>query len=85
MSDATVAQEAYLCTGTHDFSNPARPLQTSKILIGKSAFVGARAFVMPGVTIGEKAIVGACSVVTKDVHANTCVAGNPARLIGASN
>jgi putative colanic acid biosynthesis acetyltransferase WcaF len=85
MSDATVAQEAYLCTGTHEFSNPARPLQTSKILIGKSAFVGARAFVMPGVTIGEKAIVGACSVVTKDVNANTCVAGNPARLVGASN
>ena len=78
MADATVAQEAYLCTGTHDFHNPVRPLQTSKILVGKSAFIGARAFVMPGVTIGEGAIVGACSVVTKCVAANARVAGNPA-------
>jgi putative colanic acid biosynthesis acetyltransferase WcaF len=80
MSDATVAQEAYLCTGTHDFNNPVRPLQTGKILIGRSAFVGARAFVMPGVTVGNHAIVGACSVVTKDVNANVRVAGNPARV-----
>jgi putative colanic acid biosynthesis acetyltransferase WcaF len=83
MPDATVAQEAYLCTGTHDFNNPVRPLQTAKILIGRSAFVGARAFVMPGVTIGEKAVIGACSVVTKDVQASSCVAGNPARVAGS--
>jgi putative colanic acid biosynthesis acetyltransferase WcaF len=78
MQDATVAQEAYLCTGTHDFHNPVRPLQTSKILVGKSAFIGARAFVMPGLTIGDGSIVGACSVVTKCVEANARVAGNPA-------
>jgi len=78
MQDATVAQEAYLCTGTHDFHNPVRPLQTSKILVGKSAFIGARAFVMPGLTIGGGSIVGACSVVTKCVEANARVAGNPA-------
>ena len=82
MPDSTVAQEAYLCTGTHDFSSSARPLQTGKIVIGKSAFIGARAFVMPGVMVGDSVIVGACSVVTKDVSANTCVAGNPARIIG---
>lgn len=81
MEDATVAQEVYLCTGTHDFSNPVRPLQTGKIVIGKSAFVGARAFVMPGVSIGDKAIVGACSVVTRNVDVATIVAGNPARKI----
>lgn len=85
MSDATVAQEAYLCTGTHDFSSSVRNLQTAKILIGRSAFIGARAFVMPGVTIGENAIVGACSVVTKSVTANTRVAGNPVRVVSHSN
>ncbi|WP_342617499.1 hypothetical protein [Rhodoferax sp. GW822-FHT02A01] len=79
MQDATVAQEAYLCTGTHDFSSPVRPLQTGRIVIGASAFVGARAFVMPGVSIGAAAIVGACSMVTKDVAANDRVMGNPAR------
>lgn len=81
MSDATVAQEAYLCTGTHNFNNPVRPLQTGKILIGKSAFVGARAFVLPGLTVGDRAIIGACSVVTKDVSTNARVAGNPAKIL----
>jgi len=78
---ATVAQEAYLCTGTHDFADPALPLMTAKITIGAHAFIGARAFVLPGVTVGERAIVGACSVVTRDVEPRAKVAGNPARII----
>jgi putative colanic acid biosynthesis acetyltransferase WcaF len=78
-ADATVAQEAYLCTGTHDFSSPNRELQTAKITVGAGAFVCARAFVLPGVTIGARAIVGACAVVTKDVADDAKVAGNPAR------
>src|SRR5262245_53271681 len=45
---ATIAQEAYLCAGTHDFSNPALPLVTKPVTIGAGAFVGARAFVLPG-------------------------------------
>ena len=85
MSDATVAQEAYLCTGTHNFNNPVRPLQTGRIVIERSAFVGARAFVMPGVTVGENAIVGACSVVTRDVNANARVAGNPAKILRSTS
>ncbi len=76
---ATVAQEAYLNTGTHDFGEEALPLQVARITIGADAFVGARAFVMPGVTVGERAIVGACAVVTRDVAPGTTVVGNPAR------
>lgn len=76
---ATVAQEAYLCTGTHDFSDPALSLVTKPIVIGSGAFIGARAFLMPGVTIGQNAVVGACSVVTHDVAAGGRVAGNPGR------
>lgn len=79
---ATIAQEAYICTGTHAFDQPARNLVTAPIVIRAHAFVGARAFIMPGVEIGEHAIVGACSVVTKDVVPGAVVAGNPARLIG---
>jgi putative colanic acid biosynthesis acetyltransferase WcaF len=79
---ATVAQEAYLCTGTHDFAQAALPLVTAPIVIGADAFIGARAFVLPGVTIGERAVIGACAVVTRDVAASTIVAGNPARQIG---
>jgi putative colanic acid biosynthesis acetyltransferase WcaF len=78
----TVAQEAYLCTGTHDFAHPALRLQVARITIGPHAFVGARAFILPGVVVGEGAIVGACAVVTRDVAPSMIVAGNPAREIG---
>lgn len=82
---ATIAQEAYLCTGTHAFNHPAKNLITAPITIGAHAFVGARAFIMPGVSVGERVIVGACSVVTKDVLPGSTVAGNPARTIGLQN
>ncbi|SDT86082.1 putative colanic acid biosynthesis acetyltransferase WcaF [Verrucomicrobium sp. GAS474] len=78
---ATVAQEAFLCTGTHDFAKETLPLVTAPIRIGAGAFVGARAFVLPGVTIGAGAVIGACAVVTKDVPAGATAAGNPARLL----
>jgi putative colanic acid biosynthesis acetyltransferase WcaF len=80
---ATVAQEACLCSGTHEFGHPAMPLVTRPVMIGAGAFLGARAFVLPGVTVGERAVVGACSVVTRDVTPGTVVAGNPARKIGS--
>lgn len=80
--DATVAQEAYLCTGTHDFTQPHLPLQSAPIVVGRGAFVGARAFVLPGLTLGARCIVGAMSVVTRDVPPGAIVAGNPARLLG---
>ena len=78
---ATVAQEVYLSTGSHDFTKPELPLVVAKITIGADAFVGARAFIMPGVTIGERSIVGACSVVTKDVPPDVFAAGNPCRVL----
>jgi putative colanic acid biosynthesis acetyltransferase WcaF len=76
-----VAQEAYLCTGTHDFTDPKLPLVTAKISIGKDAFVGARSFLMPGVVIGDGAVVGACSLVTRSVERLAIVAGSPARFL----
>jgi putative colanic acid biosynthesis acetyltransferase WcaF len=77
----TVSQEAYLCAGTHDYTDPHMPLVALPIHIGSEAWVCARAFLGPGVTIGEGAIVAACGVVTKDVPAWTIVGGNPARFI----
>jgi putative colanic acid biosynthesis acetyltransferase WcaF len=77
----TIAQEAYLCGGTHDFEDPRLPLVVGPIVVRKDAFVGARAFVCPGVEIGEGAVVGACAVVTRDVDPWAFVAGNPARFL----
>jgi putative colanic acid biosynthesis acetyltransferase WcaF len=78
---AVVAQESYLCTGTHDFDEPTLPLITRGIVVERGAFIGARAMVLPGVTIGEHAIVGACAVVTRDVEPWTVQAGNPSKLV----
>src|SRR5579864_9786061 len=78
---ATVAQEAYLSSASHDFADPAMPLTVAKITIAEDAFIGARAFVLPGVRIGARAVVGACSVVTKDVPDDMIAAGNPCRVL----
>lgn len=78
----TIAQHAYLCAGTHDLSRASLPLVVGSIEIGADAFLGARCFILPGVTVGVGAVVGACAVVTKDVAPWTVVAGNPARPIG---
>jgi len=78
---ACVSQQAYLCAGTHDFSSPDLPLVVGPIELGEDVFVGARAFILPGVRIGNGALVAACAVVTKDVAPWTVVGGNPARFI----
>lgn len=78
---ATVAQEVYLSTGSHDFAHPAIPLVTATITIEEDAFVGARAFVMPGITIGARSVVGACSVVTRNVPPDVFAAGNPCKVL----
>ncbi len=82
---ATVAQEVYLSTGTHDFTRRSIPLVTGKITIGEDAFIGARAFIMPGLTIGARSVIGACSVVTQDVPPDSIAAGNPCRVLKPRN
>lgn len=49
--------------------------------IGNCCFIGVRSIVLPGVTIGNEVIIGAGSVVTKDIPSNCIVAGNPAKII----
>ncbi len=57
------------------------PIKSKPVKIRKGAWIGARAIILKGVTIGEGGIVGAGSVVTKDVPPYTIVAGNPAKVI----
>lgn len=80
-SNAVISQYAYLCTATHDYTNPAFPLFSLPIRVEASAWIAAGAFVSPGVTIAEGAVIGAYSVVTKSMPAWTVCAGNPCRPI----
>ena len=57
------------------------PAQFEKIIIKKGASIGGGAILLPGITVGENALVGAGSVVTKNVAANTVVVGNPAKIL----
>lgn len=76
-----VGKDSYIAFGavvlSHDF---VRNLHVDTV-IGECCFIGAHSLIMPGVSIGNNSIVGAGSVVTKTVPANSIVVGNPARVI----
>lgn len=76
-----ISREAFICTASHDITKPNRPLITAPITICDGVWIGARAIVLPGVTIGEGAVVAAGAVVTKDVEPWTVVGGNPAMVV----
>jgi len=59
-----------------------RPAEYARTVVRRRASVGANATILPGITVGEEAMVGAGAVVTKDIPAWAIVAGNPARIVG---
>jgi maltose O-acetyltransferase len=76
------AVQIYTAIHPLDAEERAAFIETAKpVIIGKNVWIGGAAVILPGVTIGDNAVVGAGSVVTKDVPANTVVAGNPAKVI----
>ncbi len=72
--------EVGLFTVNHEPQN-IRVIMTKEILIKKNAWIGARVNILPGVTIGENAIIGTGSIVTKDIPDNAVAVGNPARIV----
>ena len=77
---ALIAANVQLISNNHDLYE--RQVITCKpVHIGRNAWIGAGATILPGVTVGDNAVVGAASVVTRDVEADTIVVGNPARFI----
>jgi putative colanic acid biosynthesis acetyltransferase WcaF len=77
--DAVISQGAHLCTGSHDYESPNFQLYATPIVIGARAWICAETFVCPGVTVGEGSVVGARSVVTKDLPPWMVCAGNPCK------
>ena len=80
-SRVVISQNAYLCGGTHDYTRSTYPLVCKAVTIDDDVWIGAAAFLCPGVRVGQGSVVGACAVVTRDVAPWTVVAGNPARVV----
>ncbi|MFZ1721209.1 MAG: acyltransferase [Microgenomates group bacterium] len=77
-----IASEVMIWTSKHDIQSPKFQAIESPVVIKDYVFIGPRAIIMPGVTIGHGAVVAAGCVVTKDVEDATIVAGIPAQKIG---
>jgi putative colanic acid biosynthesis acetyltransferase WcaF len=80
-SNACISQRAFLCTGNHDYKSPGFNLITKPIRVEPGAWVGAAAFVGPGVAVGTHAVLTAASVATKDLEPCGIYQGNPAVLV----
>lgn len=76
-----ISQGAHLCGGTHDYTDPGFRLVPRDIIIGDDVWIAAEAFVHPGVTVGDGAILGARGVAVKSLEPWTIYAGNPARAV----
>lgn len=77
-----ISQQSYLCTGSHDHRDPAFGLVTKPITIAHGAWIALGAVVMPGVTVGEGALIGARAVLTRDAQPWTVYLGSPAVAAG---
>ncbi|MCP8967731.1 sugar O-acetyltransferase [Ectobacillus ponti] len=86
----TIGKNCMMAPGVHIYTN-THPVQaheriteieyTKPVTIGDNVWIGGRAVINPGVTIGENAVIASGAVVVKDVPANVVVGGNPARVI----
>jgi len=76
-----VSQGAHLCAGTHKIEDKHFQLHARPIHIGRRAWIAAEAFVGPGVTIGEGAVLGARACAMRDVEPWAVCTGNPAKKI----
>ncbi|MBA3848441.1 MAG: putative colanic acid biosynthesis acetyltransferase [Opitutus sp.] len=74
---ANLSQRVHVCAGTHDYNRWEMPLAARPVEIGENVWIAAEAFIGPGVRIGELAVIGARSVVMRDIPARTIAAGNP--------
>ena len=90
-NDVMMGPECMIFTSNHGMDRLDIPMWKQKhadpkpVVIGNDVWIGARVTILPGVHIGDGSVIGAGSVVTKDVEAYSIVAGNPAKLIRKRN
>lgn len=76
-----VGEESYVALGATILAHDTTRRMYRDTRIGRHCFIGARSLILPGITIGDECVVGAGSVVTKDVPPRSVVAGNPAVVV----
>jgi putative colanic acid biosynthesis acetyltransferase WcaF len=81
-SDVVISQGAYLCTGNHDWTDPAMPLAPRPISVEHGAWIGAFAKVAPGTTVGAGSVLSLGAVALADTEPWGIYAGNPAVRVG---
>lgn len=80
--DCLIGHNTVIATLNHDLAPSRRgDLHPAPVVIGNNVWIGANVTILPGVTIGDDAVIAAASVVTKDVPAKSLVVGSPARVI----
>lgn len=76
-SDVVISQKSYLCAGTHDYSSTDFKILAPPVTIKDQVWIATDVFIGPGVTVGEKAVIGARSSVFKNVEGGKVYGGNP--------
>lgn len=84
-SDVLISNENHGIDPESDIPYMDQPLTAKSVEIGNGCWLGEKVCILPGVTVGEKSIIGAGSVVTRDVPPYSIAAGNPARIIKQYN
>jgi acetyltransferase-like isoleucine patch superfamily enzyme len=85
--DVLIGPDAYIVCDDHAFEDTAKPIRqqgnrgSKSVVIKRGAWLGARVIVLSGVTIGENAVIGAGSVVTRSIPPRQVAVGNPARVV----
>lgn len=86
-NDVVMGPDVVIMTIGHAYDNPSIPinqqgaLPRQPVYIGNDVWIGTRVVILPGVRIGDGAVIGACAVVTKSVPAFAVVAGIPAKVV----
>jgi putative colanic acid biosynthesis acetyltransferase WcaF len=79
--NVVVSQRSYICTGSHDFSNPTFDISATPVVIESESWIATDVFVAPGVRVGRGAVIGARSTVLHDAPPMMICFGNPAKPI----